>query len=437
MALGFLALILVGALLLMLPVSSATGRSHGFFKSLFTATSAVCVTGLVVVDTGTAWSTFGQVVLMLLIQMGGLGFMVFATLIMVVLGRRITLKNRMLIRESMNTNTLSGLVKLTMIYGLIALCIELTGALLLSTRFIPRFGLGRGIFYSLFHAVSAFCNAGFDLIGGYASLVPFQRDPVVLLVISLLIILGGLGFSVLFECFHFKRFDKLSLHARLVLIVTGLLLASGTLAFCLLEWNNPETLGSGGLNAGDKLINAWFQSVTLRTAGFNSVDLGALKESSKLFSIILMFIGAAPASTGGGVKVTTMGVLFLIVLSVARGREQVTLFNRRLPVDLLRRAIAILFISLAVLLAGTLFLTLCEHESKLFLDLWFEATSAFATVGVSSVGTPQLTQLSQVFLISMMFFGRVGPLTLALALANRQSKAQDIINYPEEKIMIG
>lgn len=436
LALGFLALILVGTLLLSLPAASADGKSAGFFDSLFTSTSAVCVTGLIVRDSGTGWSRMGQVVLLGLIQMGGLGFMVFATLVMVALGRRITLRERMVMREAMNETTLSGLVRLTLGYGALVLLLELAGAAVLCTRLVPRYGWGEGLFLSIFHAVSAFCNAGFDLFGGYSSLTAFSGDPVVLLSISCLIILGGLGFSVLFECIrHRFRWRELTLHARVVLLATGLLLAGGTVFFCLAEWNNARTLGPMG--PGEKLLNGFFQSVTLRTAGFNSIDQGGLKEASKLMSVLLMFVGASPASTGGGVKTTTMSVLWFIVISVVRGHREVNILGRRLPAELLRRALTILFISLAILLTGTMALALIENERLPFLDLLYECASALATVGVSSVGTSSLQAASRALLIPLMFFGRVGPLTLALALANKQDRGQERIKYPEEKLIIG
>ena len=438
MAGGFLALILLGGLLLSLPIASATGESMGLFNSFFTATSAVCVTGLVAVDTGTALSLFGQIVLLLLIQTGGLGFMIFATLVMVLLGRRISLKNRVMIRESMSAATLSGLIRLSLWYGGMALCIELAGAALLSLRFVPLYGWGKGLYYSLFHAVSAFCNAGFDLFGHFSSLTSFAHDPLVVLTVSMLILLGGLGFSVMFECIHCHRdFRRLSLHAKLVLTVSLGLLVVGTLGFLLLERSNPSTLGAEGMSFGDKLLNAFFQSVTLRTAGFNTIDLGAMRESSKLWSVILMFIGASPASTGGGVKTTTMGVLFLLVLSVIRGQDDVTVMKRRLPIDLMRQALSILFISLCMLLAGTMVITLFEQDERSFLDLLFESTSAMATVGVTAIGTPALHQPSKLMLMLMMYFGRVGPLTLALALAHKQNATKNHLKYPEDKIMIG
>ena len=435
---GFLLTIAVGTLLLALPQATCSGKSIGLFDSLFTSTSAVCVTGLVAVDTGTTFSLFGQVVLMLLIELGGLGFMIFATLIMIALGRRISLKSRMLIRESMNTATLSGLVKLTRWYGLMAVCIELCGAALLAVRFVPRLGWSRGLFYSLFHSVSAFCNAGFDLFGNYSSLTSFRDDPLVLLTVSALIVLGGLGFSVVLEVIgRHRRWRLLSLQAKLVLAVSGGLLVLGTVCYALIEWNNPATLAADGAGAGSKLLNAFFQSVTMRTAGFNSIDLAAMTDASKLVSVLLMFVGASPASTGGGVKTTTMSVLILIVISVVRGQENVTIFGRRLPTDLVRRALAILFITMSVLIGGTVALTLLENDRRPFIDILFETASAVATVGVSTVGTPSLHPVSQAVLIPMMFFGRVGPLTMALALANRQRSEKDPVKYPEEKIMIG
>ncbi len=434
--LGFFALIVAGAALLSLPAASAGGQSHGIKNAVFTATSAVCVTGLITLDTATAWSAFGKIVIIALIQLGGLGFMVFATLVMVALGRRITLRERMVIKESMNATTLSGLIRLSMLYGLIALLIEMTGAALLAARFVPQFGWGKGVLYSLFHAVSAFCNAGFDLFGGFQSLAAYRSDPYTLLVVCLLIILGGLGFSVIFECVARRfRWRRLSLHARLVLVATGALLLLGTAAFCLLEWNNENTLG--GMGFFDKLTNGFFQSVTLRTAGFSSVDQASLTQSGKLTGVLFMLIGASPASTGGGVKTTTVSVLLLVVISVARGHEDVNLMKKRLAPALVKRALAILFIAGSVLIAGAMSLTVIEGDRFPFLDLLYESASAVGTVGISSVGTPNLTVAGQVLLIPLMFLGRVGPLTIALALAYRQNDRQSHVKYPEDDIVIG
>ncbi len=439
LAAGFLLLILAGTVLLALPVSAKNGVRLSLFDSLFTATSAVCVTGLVAVDTGTTLSFFGQAVLLVLIQLGGLGFMIFATMIMQALGKRITLRGQMLIRESMNVSTLSGLMRLSRWYGLLALGIEAAGALLLAIRFIPSYGWGRGVWYSVFHSVSAFCNAGFDLFGNFSSLTGFAGDPLVILTISALIILGGLGFAVILEVgqHRCRNWHGMSLHTKVVLVATGGLLAAGTLFYALVEWNNPRTLAAGENGPLMKMLNAFFQSVTMRTAGFNSVNLAGLRESSKLMSVILMFIGASPASTGGGVKTTTMSVLLLIVLSVIRGQEHVNVFGKRLPSGMMRQALSILFIDLVILLGGAMVLTLAEQDGYLFIDLLFESASALATVGVSSIGTPQLTLISRAALIPIMYFGRVGPLTMAFALASRQDGGRDRLRYPEEDLMIG
>ena len=438
LALGFLALIILGAILLALPQAAASGRSIGLFDSLFTSTSAVCVTGLVAVDTGLTFSLFGQIVLLLLIQVGGLGFMVFATLIMSMLGHRISLRERLLIRESMNVSSLSGLVQLTWIYGLMALSIELLGAGLLSIRMIPLYGPGKGLWYALFHAVSAFCNAGFDLFGHFASLTGFAQDPLVLLAISLMIVLGGLGFSVILETLRAREgFRGLSLHTRIVLISTGVLLAAGTLFYLLAEGQNPGTLNGETAGFGAKLLNAFFQSVTMRTAGFNSVNLLSMNDGSKLFSCLLMLIGASPASTGGGIKTTTVAAVVLLVISVIKGENEVNLSGRRLSGELTHRALAVTAIALAMLFSGTLLIVLFEGGRFSLADILFETSSAVATVGVSAIGSPHLTLASRIVLLPMMFLGRVGPLTLAAALANRQGSSKTHIKYPEEQIMIG
>lgn len=435
LAMGFLLMILAGGLLLSLPLAAQSGQSIGLGAGLFTATSAVCVTGLVVVDTGTTFSLFGQLVLLALIQAGGLGFMVFATAMMGAMGRRITLRNRVLIRESMGATTLKDVARLIKWYGLMALAIELAGAAVLAVRFVPALGWGKGLYCSLWHAVSAFCNAGFDLFGHFSSLTGWQSDPVVLLTVALLIILGGLGFSVMDEVLHCRSGARLSLHARIVLVMTPVLLFFGTIFYLAAEGRNEATLGS--LTAGEKMLNAFFQSATMRTAGFNSVDLAGMTDASKLMSVLLMFIGASPASTGGGVKTTTVSVLILIVLSVIRGDDDVNVMGRRLSSNLMRRALAVLFITLGILLGGTMALTLIEGGRYDFIDLLFETTSAMATVGVSSIGTPNLSPASQAVLAPMMFFGRVGPLTMAMALAKRQRRNINRIHYPQENIPIG
>ena len=433
-ALGFAFVILVGSVLLSLPIASATGESVGYFDALFTSTSCVCVTGLVVVDTGTAYSTFGHVVIILLIQIGGLGFMSAAMLYFMLLGKRVTLGTRLLFQESLNEDRIGGLVRMMRWVIFSALSIEAVGAALLATRFIPIYGFGKGLWYGAFHSISAFCNAGFDLIGGYQNLMPFQLDPVVNITITLLIIIGGLGFGVLLDIWKTRSFRKLRLHSKIVLTFTGILLLSGTLIVLAVEWSNPKTLGP--MNFFQKLQAAFFQSVTLRTAGFNTIDQAALLPSTKLLSVLLMFIGASPASTGGGIKVSTMAVLYLTVRMVVRGRSEISAFQRTIPRALTQRALAIVFIGVCVLLLDVMALTLLEPEVD-SLDLAFECASALGTVGVSSIGTSNLGALSRLLLILTMYTGRVGPLTLTMAIGHKQAQPRDMYRYPEDRVLVG
>lgn len=423
---GFLGIILLGTLLLALPVATKDGHSIGLLDSLFTATSAVCVTGLVAVDTGTTFSLFGQAVLLVLIQVGGLGFMVFATRAMMMLGRRISIKNRLLIRESMNGTSLSNLGILTRHYLLLALGIEAVGAALLVIRFVPMYGLRRGLWFAVFHAVSAFCNAGFDLFGRFSSLTGFATDPLVLITVAALIVLGGLGFSVILEVLRSRHgLKNLSLHARIVLTFTLALLLAGTAFYTLVERGRLD------------VFNAFFQSVTMRTAGFNSVDLSAFTDSSKLFSSLLMMVGASPASTGGGMKTTTVAVVALLIFSVVKGDDGVNAARRRISADTVRRALAVVALFLTMLTLGTISLSIIENGRFALADVLFECASAMGTVGVSAIGTPNLHPVSRVVLLPMMFLGRVGPLTLAVAIARRQGGIKPVARLPEEKIMIG
>ncbi len=434
LALGFAVVILIGTLLLMLPVSSADGVSLSPLSALFTATSAVCVTGLTVINVSEVLSRFGQVILLCLIQVGGLGFLAFSTMLFMLIGRRITLKDRLVLRESLGIEQLNGLTGLISWVFKMTLCAEGSGALLLSFFFIPRFGWGEGIFLSVFHAVSAFCNAGFDLLGS-SSLLEFQSEPMLLMPLMLLIMTGGLGFALIGDMLRSRRFSKMSVHTRLVLIMTGILILSGALLTGILEWNNPATLG-GMDSLWEKLMNSLFQSVTLRTAGFSAIDQAALRPASKLLSCIYMFIGAAPASTGGGVKVTTFAVLLLLIGSIARGREQTTLFRHTLPRQQSERAACVLLIAFAVVIMDILILSIAEPLQQ-FIDVMFEAVSAFGTVGLSCNLTPSLSLWGRLTVIVTMFIGRVGPLTLTLAIARRQGAVKDKLRYPDADIMIG
>ena len=433
-AVGFALIILIGTLLLCLPFSGTNGNTLTFIESLFTATSAVCVTGLSVINVSAELSRFGQVVLLCLIQVGGLGFMVFSTLLFVFVGRRITLRDRLLLRESLNTDQLSDLTKLVRWVLSLTLCVEGAGAALLAIRFVPMFGFREGLFMGLFHSVSAFCNAGFDLLGS-SSLIEMQSDPLLLFPIMMLITTGGLGFALIGDVVRNRRFSRMTLHTRLVLIMSAVLTISGALFVGILEWNNPATLG-GMDSPWEKMMNALFQSVTLRTAGFAAVDQEALLPHTKLLCSMYMFIGASPASTGGGIKVTVFAALLILVGSIARGRENAVLMRHTLPRSLLERAACVFLIALGVVLIDV-FVLLIFQPAQQFVDVMYEAVSAFATVGLSCNMTSSLTLGGRIVIIITMFIGRVGPLSLALAIARRQSATKDKLRYPEGNLLIG
>lgn len=431
LVLGFLAIIIVGALLLMLP-QAVVGERLSFLEALFTSTSAVCVTGLVVVDTGTTFSVFGQVVIMMLIQVGGLGFMTMATLIFMLLGRKISFRNRLLISESLNQFTVQGVVALVRIILVYTLAVEGSAALLLALRFSRDFGWARGIYYGVFHAVSAFCNAGFDLMGNFSSLTAYRGDPIVNLVIMALIISGGLGFTVVRDVFtHWRKAGRLELHSKLVLVVTALLLISAFLAIFVLEFSNPQTLA--GIPWMEKVLATAFTATTPRTAGFNTVPIVGLRQPTLFLIIILMFIGASPASTGGGIKTATFGVILAAVHSIIRGETDAVLFKRRLPQYIIHKALAIIILSIGLIAFVTLIL--CITEPFEFMSVLFEVVSAFGTVGLSVGITPDLSALGKLLIIFMMFVGRVGPVTLTLAFGQRLKPVN--IRYPEGRVMVG
>ncbi|MCM8899621.1 TrkH family potassium uptake protein [Caldicoprobacter algeriensis] len=433
LVLGFASMIIVGALLLTLPVASSTGESIGFLNALFEATSAVCVTGLVVVDTGDDLSLFGQLVIITLIQMGGLGFMTMATMVFLLLGKRITLRERLVIQEALNEFKLQGVVRLTRNIIGITFLIEGIGALILALRFVPMYGWGEGLYFSVFHAISAFCNAGFDLMGGYRSFTDFTDDFIVNFTIMGLIVCGGLGFSVLLDIYRNRHFRKWSLHTKLVVCVTAALITMGALFFFIVEFNNPATLGSQ--NWRGKILGALFQSVTPRTAGFNTIDQASLTNASKFMTIILMFIGASPAGTGGGIKTTTASVILLAVLSVIKGRRDVEVFGRRISYAIVNRALAIAVISFILLVSVSMVLSLLEPYP--LVDVLFETASALGTVGLATFNNSNLSDISKIFIIMTMFAGRVGPLTLTLAFAKRMASDTGNVKYPEGKVMVG
>lgn len=434
LVLGFAGMILLGAILLNLPISSADYKSIGFVDSLFTATSAVCVTGLVVVDTGTHWTMFGKMVILLLIQAGGLGFMTLATTVAFVIGKKITLRSRMIMQEALNQFTISGVVRLTKYIIFMTLAIEGVGAFLLAIKFIPTYGVKTGIFYGIFHSISAFCNAGFDIIGNGQSLMPFAEAVSINFIIMALIIVGGIGFTVIIDVTQNRKYKKFSTHTKLVLTTTAGLIIGGFILFFLLEFNNPNTLG--GLSLKGKFLGALFQSVTTRTAGFNSIPLDQMTISSKFVTVLFMFIGGSPGSTAGGVKTTTIALVVLLVISVIKGRDDVEFQKRRISKESVQRALTVLAIAFFFLLSITLLLTVTEQSENL-IEMLFETTSAIATVGLSLGITSKLSVLGRLIIIIAMFIGRLGPVTIVLALANRQNAHKNLIRYPEGKVSVG
>lgn len=429
-ALTFVGLILAGALLLMLPIASTDGSSLSFVDALFTATSASCVTGLVVVDTGTYFSVFGQLVVIALIQLGGLGLVLFATLFSVVMRKKIDLQSRLNIQASLNQDELDGVVRMSIRIAKYTAAIEAFFGTILALRFFPEYGL-KGIYFGYWHAVSAFCNAGFDLFGHYQSLTAYVGDPVVNLSICLCIILGGLGFAVMRDVLKKKQFHTLKLHSKLVLTATTALIVVGTVVIALLEWHNPGTLGN--LSGSDAFWASFMQSVSPRTAGFNTIDMNSLRVPTMIFIIILMFIGASPASTGGGIKTTTFALILLNISQVVRGRSECEIFGRRVGDDTIFQAFAITSMSLLWVTFATLAVTCLEDTS--FLYALFEVVSAFATVGLSTGLSQHICTASKIILILSMYAGRVGFMTFALALTAQ--KPEKHIHYPKENIIIG
>ncbi|PUA39523.1 Trk family potassium uptake protein [Paenibacillus elgii] len=435
LVIGFAAIILLGATLLSLPISSASGQPTLFIDALFTATSATCVTGLVVVDTGSHYSMFGQIVIISLIQVGGLGFMTMATLFAFVLRKRISLKERLILQEAMNQGSMEGIVRLIRRVIVYSLTIEFVAAVIFSIRWSFDLGIAKGIYFGIFHAISFFNNAGFDLFGSvvapFTSLTTYADDWIVNIVSMGLIILGGIGFVVMSDVVDYRKHKRLSLHSKVVLSATGLLIVVGAIVFFIFEFTNQKTLGS--LNWSGKILASFFQSVSPRTAGANTVDIGAMRQASQFFTIILMFIGASPGSTGGGIKTTTFTTLIGAMIAMIRGKEDIVLFHYRLGKDRILKAITLTMIALFLVIFVTMLLTTTENQS--FLKLLFEVTSAFGTVGLTMGVTPDLSFFGKIMISLTMFAGRLGPLTLAYALGPKAEK--ELYRYPEGKITIG
>ncbi len=429
---SFAIFIAVGSVLLMLPVSSASGVPASPIDATFTATSAVCVTGLSVVNTAQFWSVFGQTVIMILIQIGGLGLMIFATMHALLTGRRIGLRERILLQEQTGQSRLSGLVSLAKRIIIVTMVFELTGAMILGASIGRARGLpfAESIFQGLFHSVSGFCNAGFDILGD--NLVGFQGNAAVILTMSSLIIFGGLGFHVIVDLYVNRlRWKALSLHSRLVVKMTAGLLLLGALAFLAMEWGNPGTLGPQDFRT--KLLSSWFQSVTPRTAGFNSIAEENLTKPAAFLTIILMFIGASPGGTGGGIKTTTFAVAVALVRMSVSGGQDVELGRRRMPTDVVGKAITIIMLSLSLVVVATMIVSGLEQAP--FLDVLFEVVSAFGTVGLSRALTGSLSTASKIVIMGTMFAGRVGPLSLAVALSRQKGSGK--ARYTEERVTVG
>lgn len=434
---SFAAIILLGTALLMLPISSRSGAGTDLLTALFTATSASCVTGLIMVDTWSAWSFFGQLVILGMIQLGGLGFMTVITLFSLAAHRRIGLSERLIMVSTLNLNDMDGVVRVVRHALLGTFGLEGIGAVILSLRFIPQFGVAGGIWRGIFHSISAFCNAGFDLMGGrtgpFSSLTGYTGDPVVLGTVMVLIVVGGLGFFVWEDLFSCRfRWKKLSLYSKMVLILTGVLILGGALFFLRTEGSNPATLGA--MDSGEKLLNASFQSVTLRTAGFNSIDQGSLREGSMAVSILLMLIGGSSGSTAGGLKTVTVGVLLLALRRGLTGKEQVSVHGRAISEEKISNAMTLALVTLVLFLAGSITISLADDIP--YLHAAFEAASALGTVGVTVGITPGLSLPSHILLIGMMYLGRVGILSVSIAFLMRGRHAAKI-KYPTTNIMIG
>ena len=434
-ALCFLGIILLGTGLLMLPVSSRSGEPCQFLPALFTATSATCVTGLTPFDTWTQWSGFGQVVLLCLIELGGLGFMSAATLVIFLFRRKVGLRQRMLIAQALSLNEMDGVVRLQRMVIFGSLGFEAAGALILTLWFWPQYGFMRALRWGVFHSISAFCNAGFDIFGSMepgSSLLLFQNDPVVLLTLGALVVLGGLGFLVWQDIAEKRSWKKLSVYSRLVLLATAMLIVSGWALICILEWNNPKTLGN--LSVGSKLLGGLFQSITLRTAGFDAINQAGLTQGGKAVSMVLMLIGGSSGSTAGGLKTVTFLVVLLFIWARARGRSNVSAFCRTIPQEQALNAMTISLMMVLLSVLGGIFV--CATSPVSFTDGLFESISALATVGLTAGATGLLSVPAKILIIIFMYFGRVGVLTISLGFL-MGNQAVERFRYAETSLLIG
>ena len=428
LSLGFAILIIAGGLLLSLPFFTKSGQATPLVDSLFVAASASCVTGLTPVNTLEHWNTYGHILIIILIQIGGLGVMSLASIIPLILGKKIGMKSRQILKEQLNVESLEGMIVLFKYVLAFTFGTEVLGAILLSIKFVPLYGAGKGVWYAVFHSISAFCNAGFDILGD--SIFPFRDDLLINLTFCALVIVGGLGFVVTSELFRRRSFKKLSTHSKLVLMVTAILLVLGTVMFLFLE-NEDGVLQYEPLKGS--ILESFFQSVVARTAGFYSVDLSKIKDSTALMLMGLMFVGGSPGSTAGGIKTTTLGVLVLSTHAVVRGESEPVVFGRHIGTETVRKALAIFLVSIVIILSVSFMLAITE--SAPLVDILYETVSALATVGASKGITPHLTDAGKNLITLCMYLGRIGPMTMAFAFGMKAKKS--LIRYPESFISIG
>ncbi len=442
-ALGFLIAILAGSVILCLPICSAQGTWTPYIDALFTSASSVCVTGMTVLNTATYWSLFGQVVILLLIQCGGLGIITFVTFIMVLVGRKVSLSDRLLLEDAFNLNTLRGLLRFLKKVLKGTLLIEGIGALCYMLIFVPEYGM-KGIWYAVFHSVSAFCNAGMDILTN-RTMMDYVTHPWMNLVTMVLTIIGGIGFIVWWDVLRVIKeirnadvapqffFRRMKLHTKLVLCTTAVLIVGGAVLILAFEYSNPDTLGA--LSFGEKLMAAFFQSVTYRTTGFVTIPQGALRDGTILIGSVLMLIGGSPVGTASGIKTTTVAIAFLTIVATVRGKERVTVFNRTIPERTSRKAVSVVLIFCSILLFMIILMSVIEPGN--LKDVAFETVGAFSTVGISSGYTGSLSMAGRIVILICMYIGRVGPISMALAFDFKKDKRKYQIRYPEEDITIG
>ena len=442
LVIGFMLVILVGAILLWLPISNVNGEIP-FIDALFSSTSAVCVTGLMTIVPATQFTVFGKMILLCLIQIGGLGVIACSMMFFIIIGKKITVKERVIIQESYNLDTLSGLVSMIIKIIKMTLVIELAGAVLYSFQFVPEYGI-KGIGYAIFHSISAFCNAGIDLIGA-DGFMPYQLNPIVNFTTMALIIIGGLGFPVWMDIGRImklywkkkldrrKLFSRLQLHSQIAIMVTLILIFGGVALYLLLEWNNPDTFGA--LSTPHKIMAAFFQSITTRTAGFATINQGAIYEETALLTCLFMFIGGSPAGTAGGVKTTTVFMLLLTCRAVIRGGKDTECFGKKITEENIKSGISIIIVSFISLFVGIMLM--CSFEDFAFVDIMYEVSSALGTVGLTRGITSQLDVAGKIINIILMYIGRLGPITMALAFGYRRNSSINMRELPTKRIIVG